>query len=249
MKGHPPGVVESYLLALDASNGKTLWRRVRPTDAQGESTESYSTPLLCEIGGRMEIIMHGGEFATGHDPETGKELWRWEFTPHNRQPWQRTVSSSVFGDGMLYFGRPRWRGLYAIRPVGKGRLKPDALVWKNMKYANDASTPLLYNGRLYVLCGKTRTIACLAAKTGKVLWSKKLDVKGQFRSSPTAADGKIYFTSMNGDVFVLEAGDEFKQLAKIEMKARNCLSTISISGGKLFLRMPEMLYCIAIRAK
>jgi len=244
VKGHRSKVVDSYLLAMDASSGKTLWKHVRPTDAQGESTESYSTPLLCEIGGHMEIVMHGGEYATGHDPQTGRELWRWEFVPHNRQTWQRTVSSAVAGDGVIYFGRPRWRGLYAVRPSGKGVLKPDAMLWKHDKFANDASTPLLYKGRLYVLCGKTKTIACMDPKTGKPVWSKKLDVKTQFRSSPTGADGKIYFTSMGGDVFVLEAGDEFKQLAKIEMKEKTCLSTISVSGGKLFLRTPGFLYCI-----
>ncbi|MDP6546728.1 MAG: PQQ-binding-like beta-propeller repeat protein [Phycisphaerae bacterium] len=244
VKGHPAGVVESYLLALDASSGKTLWKHVRPTDAGGESTESYGTPLLCEIQGVKQIVIHAAEYLTGHDPKTGRELWRWQFVPHGRERWQRVVSSAVAGDGVLYFGRPRWRGLYAVRPSGKGVLKPEAMLWKHDKFANDASTPLLYKGRLYVLCGKTKTIACMDPKTGKPVWSQKLDAKSQFRSSPTGADGKIYFTSMNGAVFVLQAGDAFKQLAKIEMKEKKCLSTISVSGGKLFLRTPGFLYCI-----
>ena len=244
VKGHTGKVVDSYLLALDVATGKTLWKHVRATDASGESTESYGTPLLCELEGRKQIVIHGAEYLTGHDPETGKELWRWQFVPNNRQAWQRVVSSAVAGDGVLYFGRPRWRGLYAVRPAGKGTLKPEAMLWKHDKFANDASTPLLYKGRLYVLCGKTRTIACMDPKTGKPVWSQKLDAKSQFRSSPTGADGKIYFTSMNGAVFVLEAGDEFKQLAKIEMGEKKCLSTIAVSGGRLFLRMPGFLYCI-----
>jgi outer membrane protein assembly factor BamB len=244
VKGHTGKTVESYLLALDTSNGKTLWKHVRQTDAKGESTESYGTPLLCELQGRKQIVIHGAEYLTGHDPETGKELWRWEFLPKNRQSWQRVVSSAVASDGVLYFGRPRWRGLYAVRPAGKGLLKPEAMLWKHDKFANDASTPLLYKGRLYVLCGKTRTIACMDPKTGKPVWSQKLDARSQFRSSPTGADGKIYFTSMNGAVFVLEAGDEFKQLAKIEMGEKKCLSTIAVSGGRLFLRTPGFLYCI-----
>jgi len=247
VKDDRTGVVRSFLLAVDAATGKTLWKHDRPTDAQGESTESYTTPLLCKIGGRTEIVLHGAEFATGHDPETGKELWRWGFVPHNRQKWQRTVSSAVAGDGVVYFGRPRWRGLYAIRPADKGRLKDDGvLLWRHEKYANDAGTPLLYKGRLYVLCGKTKIIACFEPKTGKVIWFQKLSASSDLRSSPTGADGKIYFTSMNGEVFVLAAGDEFRQLAKIEMKARNCLSTISVAGGRLFLRTPAMLYCIGL---
>ena len=249
IKGHPAGVVDSYLLALDAATGKTVWKHVRPTDASGESTESYATPLLCEIGGQKQIVLHGAEYLTGHDPKTGKELWRWQFVPRDREKWQRVVSSAVAGDGVVYFGRPRWRGLYAVRPSGKGVLKPEAMLWKHDKFANDASTPLLYKGRLYVLCGKTKTIACMDIKTGKPVWTKKLDAKSQFRSSPTGADGKIYFTSMNGAVFVLKAGDEFKQLAKIEMGEKKCLSTIAVSGGRLFLRTPGFLYCIGPAGK
>ncbi|MBT3201994.1 MAG: PQQ-like beta-propeller repeat protein [Phycisphaerales bacterium] len=244
IKGHKPGPVDSYLLALDIATGKTLWKHVRPTDASGESTESYATPLLCEIEGRKEIVLHGAEYATGHDPKTGKELWRWRFVPQGNEKWQRVVSSAVAADGVIYFGRPRWRGLYAIRPSNKGLLKPKAMLWKHDKFANDASTPLFYLGRLYVLCGKTKTIACIDPKTGKPVWTKKLDAKGQFRASPTGADGKIYFSSMNGEVFVLQAGDEFKQLAKIEMDEKKCLSTIAVSGGKLYFRTPGFLYCI-----
>ena len=47
VKGHTGKVVDSYLLALDVATGKTLWKHVRPTDAKGESTESYSTVLHC----------------------------------------------------------------------------------------------------------------------------------------------------------------------------------------------------------
>ena len=244
VKGHKTKVVDSYLLALDAATGKTLWKHVRPTDAGGESTESYATPLLRDIEGGKEIVIHGAEYATGHDPETGKERWRWRFVPHGHEKWQRVVSSAVAADGVIYFGRPRWRGLYAVRPSGKGMLKPEAMLWKHEKFANDASTPLLYGGRLYVLCGKTKTIACINPKTGKPVWSKKLDAKSQFRASPTGGDGKIYFTSMNGVVFVLQAGDEFKQIARIEMGEKKCLSTIAVSGGKLFFRTPGFLYCI-----
>ena len=244
VKSCKPGVVDSYLLALDATSGKTLWKHVRPTDATEESTESYATPLLCEIEGRKQIVLHGAEYATGHEPGTGKELWRWQFVPHKREKWQRMVSSAVASDGVLYFGRPRWCGLYAVRPSGKGVLKPSAMLWKHDKFANDASTPLFYLGRLYVLCGKTKTIACMNPKTGKPVWSQKLDAKSQFRSSPTGADGKVYFTSMNGAVFVLQAGDKFKQLAKNEMDEKKCLSTIAVSGGKLYFRTPGFLYCI-----
>ena len=239
------GPLKSFLLALDAKTGKTLWKHIRPTDATDESTESYTTPMLYEGNGRAEIILHGGEYVTGHDAATGRELWRWEFSPHSRKAWQRTVAPATPGDGVIYVPRARWGGLYGLKPRGTGRLKDDVMAWRHEENANDVAGPLLYKGRLYLLCGKTRTMACLEPKTGKAIWMKKLKASGEFRASPTGADAKVYCMSMNGEVVVLAAGDEFKLLATIEMKEKNCLATISAAGGRLFVRTPRFLYCIA----
>jgi outer membrane protein assembly factor BamB len=67
---------ESYLLCLDPKNGQTKWKQVRPTDAIKESQEAYSTPIPFKGPNGWEILLLGGDYTTGHDPETGKELWR-----------------------------------------------------------------------------------------------------------------------------------------------------------------------------
>ena len=118
-----------------------------------------------------------------------------------------------------------------------------------MKYANDVCGPLIYKGRLYLLCDSKRTLACLDLNNGKVIWIEKFKSTGEFRGSPTGADGKVYFMSMAGEVFVVEAGDKYKLLSKIEMNERNCFSTISAAGGRLFLRTPRYLYCLTATGK
>jgi len=243
------GPLESFLLAIDPKTGKTLWRHVRPSDADDEGDESYATPMPFEGCGRKEIIIHGGEYVTGHDAATGKELWRWEFSPVNREVWQRTVSPGATDGARIVVGRARWRGLYCLKPTGSGRLTDAIVAWKHVKYSNDVCGPLIYKGRVYLLCDSRRTIACLDLNSGEVIWVEKLKSKGEFRGSPTGADGKIYFMSMAGEVFVLEAGDTYKLLSKIEMKERNCFSTISASGGRLFLRTPRYLYCLAVAGR
>lgn len=239
------GPLESFLLALDPKTGKTLWRHVRPSDADDEGDESYATPVPFEGNGRKEIVIHGGEYVTGHDAATGRELWRWEFSPVNREVWQRTVSPAAVDGGRIYVGRARWRGLYCLKPAGNGRLDDAIVAWKHVKYANDVCGPLVYRGRVYLLCDSKRTLACIDPADGKVIWMEKLKSRGEFRSSPTGADGKIYFTSMAGEVFVLAAGDKYKLLSKIDLKEKTCYSTISAAGGRLFHRTPRYLYCIA----
>ena len=66
----------SYVLRIDTLTGKTVWRTERPTDALHESPDSYTTPALLQHDGKTEIVITGGDVVTGHDPVTGKELWR-----------------------------------------------------------------------------------------------------------------------------------------------------------------------------
>src|SRR6266850_3439114 len=66
----------SYLLRIDKKTGKTVWRVERPTEAVHESPDSYTTPVVLRYGGKVEIVVSGGDCVTGHDAATGKEIWR-----------------------------------------------------------------------------------------------------------------------------------------------------------------------------
>jgi len=243
-----PGPLESFLLALDPASGKTLWKHVRPTNATDESVETYLSPIPYEASGRAEIIIPGGECVTGHDAATGDELWRWWYQPADRQTWQRTVNSAVPGDGLVYAVRPKHRSVFAIKGGGKGELGDDGLAWRLDQVVPDVITPLLYQGRLYVANDANRVMACLDAKTGKKLWEGKLEMNGVLRASPTAADGKVYVISQNGEVAVLAAGDEFKVVSRIQMGEGPCLSSIAAANGRLFIRTAKGLYCISARS-
>ena len=74
-------------MAIDASTGKDIWRIVRPTEARDETKEAYTTPIPITNDGKTEIALLGGDAVTGHDPETGKELWRVEgWNPNTHRP-------------------------------------------------------------------------------------------------------------------------------------------------------------------
>ncbi|MCA9129848.1 MAG: PQQ-binding-like beta-propeller repeat protein [Planctomycetales bacterium] len=66
-------------------------------------------------------------------------------------------------------------------------------------------------------------------------------------ASPVYADGKIYFINRTGETYVIEAGDEFNQLAvnRISEEAEQFGATPAISGGSIFIRSNKHLYCIS----
>lgn len=239
------GPLESFLLAIDPATGETRWRHVRKTDATKESIESYATPMPFEAYPRPQVVLHAGEYVTGHDAATGQEVWRWEFSPHNRKVWQRTVSSAVTHQGWVYVGRPRHRTFYALKPTGTSTLSDDIVAWRTDENTPDAVTPLLYRDRLYIVHGPRRVITCLDPRTGARHWEGKLPVRPPVRASPTGADGKVYLISKGGDACVLAAGDAFRVLSTPKMGEGPCRASISAAGGRLFIRTGKHLYCVA----
>jgi outer membrane protein assembly factor BamB len=246
---------ESYLLALDPKTGKELWKHVRPSEAVAESLEAFSTPIPCTHNGRREILITGGDCITGHDPVTGKELWRWgTWNPQKIGHW-RLVPSPVAGAGVALACGPKNAPVFAIKLGQNGKLPDSAIAWQSTdrEVTSDVPTPLFYKGKFYILNGGKRKLLCVEPADGKVVWSGELVASSGagrtvFESSPTAADDKIYVMDHKGNVFVAAANtSEFKQLATAAMgdATDNSLrSSIAISQGQLFIRTGSKLYCV-----
>jgi outer membrane protein assembly factor BamB len=239
--------LESYLLALDPATGKTLWKQNRDTDAEGESREAYVTPYPYQWQGRKEIILAGGECVTGHDSNTGVELWRWWFTPADRKTYQHNVPTPIAADGLIFVIRSEHRPLFALRPEGKGTLGEKTVAWTFEANRCWIATPVLYQDRLYVLHEQEKAMVCIEPKTGRIIWQHDLPVKEVFQATPTAADGKIYCISMNGEVVVLAAGDEYKLVSTMNFGEKFCRSAIVPAAGKLYIRAGSKLRCFGKR--
>ncbi len=233
----------SYVMRIDKSTGKTVWRVIRPTQAIRESPDSYSTPTVAKLPNRTELIIHGGDCVTGHDLATGKELWRANgFNPDN-DPNYRTIASSVVQDGIVYTPS-RVKPLLAYRAGGSGDVTKTNLVFE-FQHGPDVPTPIV-DGKYFYVVDDKGVVYCLDAKTGKQIYGGKRLQPGTYSSSPTLADGKLYITSEDGVTSVFKAGPEFEVLAQNDV-SDYCLSTIAVSDGQLFLRTSKALWCIGTR--
>ena len=238
----------SYLLCIDPKTGKDLWKVERKTDAYDESVQAYNTPYPFESKKGSLIIVEGADCVTAHDTTDGKEVWRWgSINPGGSRNF-RQVASVVSADEMVIFCMPRGRTIFALDGNKLGQLSEKDLAWTVNGNIPDVCTPLVMDGKLFVLDGDRRVMTCLNPKTGEIYWQEKLGINDVFQASPTGADGKIYCINMRGLVVVLSAGDAFKVLSQIDMGENGCRSTISVSHGQLFIRTPENLYCIGNNA-
>jgi outer membrane protein assembly factor BamB len=240
--GRPDGKNDSYLLALNPATGDELWKINRPAKAKAESLEAFTTPVIYEHKGKDQVLITGGDCITSHDPATGRESWRWgTWNPERIGHW-RLVPSPVAGGGVVLACAPKKNPIYAVG------LDDAKLAWESSdkEVSSDVSTPAFYKGHFYIVNSDRKSLSCVAPD-GEVLYAKRIDSNSKIEASPTVADDKIYVVNHKGETFVFATGPEYQLLHKAEMaEGKDSLirSTIAVSGGNLFLRTDDRLYCI-----
>jgi outer membrane protein assembly factor BamB len=222
----------SFLAAFDVATGEPIWRTER------EEIPSWSTPTIFESGGRTELITQATSFTRGYDPATGKELWR--FSGNS----EIAIPTPVIAGGLAIVTNG-YRGIQPIRAIKPGAtgditLKGDetsngSVAWSSKLGGPYIPTPIAYGDLLYV-CLNNGVVAAYDPKTGQRLYQERLGgTGGSFSASPVAADGKIYFSSEDGDVFVVRAGPKYELLAKNSV-GEILMASPAISDGVIFFR-------------
>jgi outer membrane protein assembly factor BamB len=232
---------ESFVMALDAATGETLWRTPR------DELPSWGTPTVVETDGEPELVTNGSNFIRGYNPRTGEALWRLGGSS------KITAPTPIFQDDRIIVasGRAPERPIFAIRPGQRGDLTlpqgqdhSEAIAWSWRGRGSYMPTPLIYQGRVYVLANQG-IFDAYDLQTGAEVYRQRIPHGGGgFSGSPVAADGKIYLPGEDGDVFVIRAGPEFQVLATNPMGER-LMATPALSEGILFVRGEKSLFAVA----
>jgi outer membrane protein assembly factor BamB len=241
----------SFIAAYDIETGKPIWQTPR------DEVPSWGTPTLVASGGREppvaghvsnvpppEIIANGTKFIRGYDPQTGKELWR---LGKNSEV---TVPTPIYGQGLVFVtsGYRPIQPIYAIRPgatgditLKKGTESNAHVAWSTPRGGPYMQTPLVYGPHLYT-CSDMGVVTCYDAKTGKQIYRKPLG-GASYTASGVAADGRLYFTSEQGEVYVVKAGPKFELLAMNPLND-SCMATPAIADGMFFARTQHYVFGI-----
>jgi outer membrane protein assembly factor BamB len=229
----------SVLVALDARDGKDVWKAERKA-----FRTCYSTPFIHEKkDGSAELIVASTAGITGYEPRTGAENWHfnWSFSGMAL----RTVSSPIEADGMVFATSGDGSGArhaVAVKLGGKGDVTRTHFAWENRSEMPYVPCLLAHQGYLFSLQDNKVPIAqCHVARTGELVWSERLS--GKFSASPVLIDGKVYAINERGDVYVFEAAPKFKLLAKNALD-EGVMASPAVADGRLFIRGKEHLFCI-----
>jgi outer membrane protein assembly factor BamB len=219
---------DSFVAGLDKHTGRNRWKSPRIRDI------NWVTPLIIPDGNRALVLLQSGTELTAYDPETGERRWNY------RARGLATIPSPVAADNLiLTLGG---NGLLALR-WDNGASTPQVL-WQSSKLRTNAASVVHYRQRIYTVTGQG-VLTCADLAHGKVLWQERL--RGEFWSSPLAADGKVYLTNEQGITWVVQAGDEPKILSSNALN-ETLLASPAVAHGAIYLRSDQHLYCIAARS-
>ncbi|MEM6705715.1 MAG: PQQ-binding-like beta-propeller repeat protein [Acidobacteriota bacterium] len=222
----------SFIVALDAETGEEAWRQARPVQA------SWTTPFVLERDGKTQILTSGNEFVIAYDAENGAEVWRSEGLKANAIHVPMTVDDVV----VFSSGYPQKR-TFALRLEGEGEIATEQRLWEYNKGAGYVPSPVLYDGKLY-LVSDGGVVTCLDAKTGEVVYEGgRPPVRGKLTASLVVAGDRILTINENSDAVWFKAGAEYEVLATNELD-EPVYATPAVAGGRIYIRGNQHLYAI-----
>ena len=197
-----------------------------------------------------------------YDPATGKQLW--ELGGMNGQG----KASPVAGDELLYvgtgggpagfggggggrFGRGgSGRPLFAVKAGAAGDITlkagdkaNDGVAWYQPQAGPSTASPLLYEGRLYILEQRGGLLTCCDAATGKQVYRERLPGRAASRRRRGPTRARCFAWPTTAKRSSCRPGRSSSCWART--RSARCAGRRRPSrAGRVFLRTVEHLYCI-----
>lgn len=227
-----------YITELDLATGKEIWKTMRTGEVS-----TWCTPAVYSGNGKTEVIANGYNKICGYDFETGKEIWRLGNGGDAPAPTPVVANNLIF----LNSAHGKFSPIFAVRPDAEGDItlaadstKNKYIAWSIKRGGAYMQTPLIYKGLLYNL-QVNGLLTVFDATTGEVKYKESL--REAFSASGVASGDKVYFTSEDGNVYVIQAGPEYKLLAENALHDI-CMATPAISGNTIYFRSQHYLIAV-----
>ena len=195
-----------------------------------------------------DILKQAGDEKLGYLTKAGSEKTMVKgFFEHQDANMDGKVTRDEW-DAMLKFMSDGKNSAFAVKAGGIGDVSTSHVLWKKTKGLPYISSSLVYRGQ-FVMVKDGGVVTAYDAKTGKELYMERAIDAGKYYASPVAANGNIYFTSLdNGVVTVLKAGVNAAEVVATNPKLGERVSaTPAIADDTIYIRTAGHLYAFAER--
>lgn len=234
---------DSYLVALDLSDGQVVWKRERMFQCAEESDQAYTTPVIRKLSGNDVIVTWGADHLTGHDLRSGKPLWKCGgFNPDNQGMWRVIASAATDGEvAVVPFGRGEFTAAVSLKDA-KGDITDTHRLWEKAGLGTDVPTPLIHDDLLILLTDKGK-VAGLNKMTGEQLWEFSLPrARAKYYASPILAGDLLYCAREDGAVMVVRLQADGPELLAENSLGEGILATPILLRDRLLIRGTRHLF-------
>ena len=230
-----PGTGVSFVVAVNKSNGKTLWQTPRRS-----AVVAYSTPCVYQPQGARPALVFASQ---GHgiyalNPENGQPLWDYEKAFDKRSVSSPLLAGDIILGSCGSGGGGNFVTAIKMDPAKAGR-KPD-LAYQLKKSAPYVPTGVVANGLVW-LWSDSGIVSCLEVATGSIRYQER--VGGDYFGSPVWVDGRLFGVSTTGEIVVVAASEQFNVLHRYPLNEL-CHSTPAVALGRMFIHTEKHLVSI-----
>lgn len=228
------GAADALLVAYETQTGNVAW-------TSGGDRAGYSSPVLRRLGAgadaNEQVVAFSATAVSGFDPTSGDKLWTYDF----ETPYDCNIAAPVAIDGDLIISSGENHGSVRLKLSRESGTWMASEAWSSTgtrsSLRSEWQTPLQSHGYLYGFdnvgsAGPTTHFTCIDASTGERVWREERFGKG----NAILADGKIFATTMEGDLVLIEASSEqYRELGRARVHG-GTRQAPALSDGVLIVR-------------
>jgi len=227
----PTGNAASSLVAYDRLTGERMWQA-------GQSMASYSSPVMLELAGRKQVLVHTQQVLEAHDPETGQLLWEFPWSNQSvNNCSEPIVIDAANGRLVVTTGYGVGAALIEVAPA-----EPTwnvTTLWTSRDMKTKFTTAVRSGEYLYGL--DDGILACISLKDGKRRWKT-----GRYNHGQILLVGSTLLVQAEmGDLALVDPQpDKFRELARIPMLSNKTWNNPTVAGPYVLVRNGEEAVCL-----
>ncbi len=242
----PVGGVNAALVALNAENGKVIWK-------SGDDYATYASVLPITLNGKRQLVVFFQNRATGFDPETGDALWHHEWS----EGFDEHIAWPLYEEPYLLLTSMLREAATCLRLTSSSDGTDVEIVWKKNILANGVISSVVVDGFIYgfdlhdLMPSEDRPaeglFKCIELKSGDVRW----ETNATGHASVVTADGKLFLLNDSGDLIMISASPEgYVELGRTQIFEHGyCWTPPTIHGGRIYLRNHSEIVSLPLRSE
>ncbi len=239
------------LVAFDKQTGDIIWfngTRIGPYDT------NYSAPTVAVINGQQSLVFGSGDGSIwALQPRTGQPIWHYQISRRGLNTSPLVVGNTIYmGHSEENESGTAMGTVLALEVSGSGKDVKTREKWRDYEVMLGKGSPVRVGDRLYYVDDRAK-LNIVDAMTGKNLTrdltrKRALALGGtSMRSSPLAADGKLYMVSSRGDWSIwridLDKGLTLTKRGRFG-RGESGLASPICSHGSVFFTTTGGIYCL-----